>query len=391
MKTKAVFRALTAVCCAVLAAGSCGNPWMEKVVDPLFDDGTGPVPVPAFEAFYFDIGGKHYGAGDGALAGTGNINKVTLTVTVIVPGTAALHSLPAPVTAAGPAGAVVSPAGGTDFSGSRTYTVTANGLSRAYTVTVKQAGLIGDGTYAAEDELRARIAGASPGETLILAGTFPVRSGPNSIFIDKAITILAPPGGTLTFKQESVSLFYGKVFEVRAGGSLTLGGAGSGSMVFEGQASYSEPFVSILKDGFFTMNEGVTMQNNTTHSAMAAALEIRGTAVINGGTITNCSANKGGDSAPIYLGSSDGGITGASLTINGGLITGNFGVNSGGSIMLRDDANHFLEWNGGTITNNIPNHYTPPDGYGSIYIQDEFPFDIPNHTHDIDLHGNTAD
>ncbi|MDR2185011.1 MAG: hypothetical protein LBO80_05010 [Treponema sp.] len=391
MKTKAVFRALTAVCCAVLAAGSCGNPWMEKVVDPLFDEGTGaepaPVPVPAFEAFYFDIDGKRYGTGSGALAGTGKINKAALTVMVIVPA-AAFTSLPAPVTAAGPAGAVVTTAGGTDFSGPRTYTVTANGLSRPYTVTVKQASLIGDGSNSDGDALRAMIEDAATGSVLILAGSFGMNSYDSVNIENKAITILAPAGGTLTLRATEYGT--GRIFEVGPApatwGKLTLGtpgGVGSGSIVFEGRSNSGEPFVRVNQGGHFTMNEGVTMRNNRSYMwSQSPALEIRGTAVINGGTITNCSANNN-DAAPVYIASPGAGV-GASLTINGGLITGNSGGN-GGSIMLKNDANHFLEWNGGIITNNSPNYYTPPNGYGSIYIEGA------TSRHDIDLHGNIAD
>jgi hypothetical protein len=123
------------------------------------------------------------------------------------------------------------------------------------------------------------------------------------------------------------------------------------------------------------MNDGVTMQGNTSGGgAMASALEIRGTAIINGGTIKNCVSTNSDGSSTIYLGSNDG--SHAHLTINGGSIIDNEAPwYLGGSIMVNSEGPHTLIWNGGTITGNTPNGNSLPDGYGSIYVQN-----IDSHT-----------
>jgi hypothetical protein len=88
--------------------------------------------------FYFDIGGKKYGAGPGTETGSGSIDSFA--ITVIVPGGTDLADMTPPVVIHN--GASYSPMGQKDFSSTVTYTVwAADGTSRAYTVTVKSSAV----------------------------------------------------------------------------------------------------------------------------------------------------------------------------------------------------------------------------------------------------------
>jgi hypothetical protein len=401
MKAKTILWVL--VCCVVLLIGSCGNPWMEKIVDPLFDV-TEPlipepetpvitepvVPPPVITAFYFTINGEHYGVGAGVESGSGSISAHTITVFLPPAIYDTNISSLIPKIEVSPSEATILPASGEaqNFSSERTYKVTSAGGSSSYTVRVARTHSLpsGDGTLTAESGLRDLIKNANSGDTLILSGEFPVSiPDPNNsnvvtiYIINKAVTILAPPGETLRFSLGADS----RMFEVLAGGTLTLGGAGSGDIVLDGGAKWkdggtpaggaqndgrnsSEPLVDVRKGGKFIMNAGVTLQNNESRdTAQASALDLRGEAIINGGTIKNCKSNSPyDDSSTIYLGSVDG--SRAHLTINGGLITGNTASGGGGSIMVNREGPHTLIWNGGTITGNTPAN----SNYGSIYVEE---------------------
>jgi hypothetical protein len=269
MKT-GLLRVLTAMCCAVLFIGSCGNPWVEKIVAPLFD--------------------------------------------------------------------------------------------------------------ADEDDVFNLIKIAGNGDTMILSGTFSVSS--DTITIDKDITILAPAGETLTFNLATSDH---KLFTVKNGGKLTLGGSG-GEIVLDGGAvwvggddgtpaggaansgrSAGETLVDVWENSTFIMNSGVTLQNNVAREwTLASAIITYGEVIINGGIIQNCKAWNYGT---IHI---DGSSTTspAKLTIRGGSITGNGNEKStgnvGGSIFIDDTGGNppFFEWIGGSITNNAPND----KNHGSIVV-----------------------
>jgi hypothetical protein len=373
MKAKTALWVLA--CCAVLLIGSCGNPWMEKIVDPLFDVTEPLIPEPApppstskaITAFYFEINGKKYGAGPGTISGLGSINEAGHTITVSVPYAYSSYvSDPTTPVVISHTGVSVSPETAQNFPGSQTYTVTAaDGSTQSYTVTVTVISAKLPLVSNSETDLRNLIEGAENGDTLIITGTFPVSSADSILIEGKDITILAPHGETLTFKP-FLAWGFEKVFMVKNGGTLTLGGTGYGDIVFEGRNEDGEPFVTVGKGGTFIMNERVTMRDNTSGSgATASALEIRGTAIINGGTIINCTSDKTDDSSTIYLGSDDG--SRAHLTINGGSIMNNTApYNTGGSILVNNEGPHTLKWIGGTITGNTPDD----KNYHSIYVKD---------------------
>jgi hypothetical protein len=277
----------------------------------------------------------------------------------------------------------------------------ADGTSQAYTVTVK-AQFLESGSNAAADEtaLRALISAAQDGDTLVISGDFDVAAGVSgstdeSIIIEKAITIVSPPGETLTFNLKQSD---DKMFFLNTGGTLTLGGPGSGDIVLDGGAVWGggsdgtpaggatntgpahEPFIEI-NGGTFIMYDGVTLKNNSATTnlyVMGGAIQLlAGEVIINGGIIENCKANKFGDSAgAIHMMAP----ALARLTINGGIIRGNRGGgdgNTAGSIKIGGNAT--FEWVGGTITNNWPND----NNYGSINVST---VDPPT----LILHGHTA-
>jgi hypothetical protein len=404
MKT-GLLRVLTAMCCAVLFIGSCGNPWVEKIVAPLFDDAEPDSPhavtvdeVPsaakAITAFYFEINGKKYGIGPGTVSGLGNIDEAAHTITVTIPHAYA-SSITSLLPVIGHTGASVSPGTAQNFTTPQTYTVrAADGSTQDYTVTVAvktPKSLDSDGGANDENELRYLISSAENGDTLILSGNFSVSSDASILIDDKDITILATDGNTVTFSPTTVSDGYEKVFEVKNGGTLTLGrdGAAADSIVFAGRSSGGEPFVLVRKDSTFIMNDGVTMRDNTSGIySMSSALEIRGTAVIYGGTIKDCASNKGGDSSTIYLKSDQGYSNQVSLTIHNVEITNNSAPSdTGGSILVKEGASHTLILTSDgdiNISSNSPNTNSPPNGYGSIRVVPHTP------PHTIQLNGHSA-
>jgi hypothetical protein len=402
MKAKTILWALA--CCAVLLIGSCGNPWMEKIVDPLFETPvvTEPetpgiaepvIPPPVITAFYFTINGVDYGVGPGVLAGSGSINAGT--ITVFLPTDiydANINSQMTPVIEVSPSDAILDPTTALNFSTPRIYTVTSAGGSSVYTVKVARTRFLdADGTDDVT-ELRTLIGNAQNGDTLILSGTFTVPSDSNNSAIkitNKDITILAPAGGMLRFER-SGTVIQDRIFRVQNWGKLTLGGNG-GAIVFDGGAIWdggtpaqgatnttgrtgSQAFIEVSgAASTFTMNDGVTLQNNDTglHQT-SSALDVRGTAIINGGVIKNCKSDNSGDSSTIYVGANNG--NSSSLTIYNVEITGNRAPdNTGGSILVsNDDYNgwgHTLTlMSGGDIKihDNIPYTNGP---YGSIYVK----------------------
>jgi hypothetical protein len=366
---------------------------MEKIVDPLFETPvvTEPVipkpDVPVITAFYFTIGLENYGVGPDVIAGSGSINAGT--ITVFLPADiydTNISGQMTPVIEVSPSGAIVAPTTEQDFSTPRIYTVTSAGGLSVYTVkVVRTHSLDADGSNDADD-LRTLIGSAQNGDTLILSGTFTVPSTSNSAFeITKDITILAPADGMLGFERSDIPI-NDRIFTVLNGGKLTLGGNG-GAIVFDGGAVWdggtpaqgatntgrnnSRAFIGAMNGGTFIMNDGVTLQNNDTEDEhTSSALEVRGTAIINGGVIRNCKSNEPGDSSTIYVGTNGG--NSSSLTIYNVEITGNSApnYNTGGSIMVTNDAlGHTLTlMSGGDIKihGNTPNNNDP---YGSIFVK----------------------
>jgi hypothetical protein len=274
---------------------------------------------------------------------------------------------------------------------------------RTYTVTVKAASLTSTGSSTADETaLRSLISGAQDGDTLVISGDFNV-SNTGSITITKNITIVSPPGETLTFHSECVDM---AAFSVDSPGVLTLGGPGSGSIVLDGGAVWTggtgtpaggasnsnsarvtkNPLVLVTENGKFIMYDGVILQNNDATGdagSRAGALRIRGgEVIINGGFIKNCQADKPSDSAgAIHITHvAPDSIPPSRLTINGGTIEGNKG-DSAGSIFIEPSitSTTIFNWYDGDIQNNFPNSGL---SHGSINITG---------TPTYDLHGNTAD
>jgi hypothetical protein len=330
---------------------------------------------------------------------TGTVNKGTKTITVNVPYGTTVTAMTA---TASHTGASISPdpAAARDYSSPVSYTVTAADSSiQAYTVTVKAQSLTSTGSSTVDETaLRGLISNAQNGDTLVISGDFDV-SNTGSITITKNITIVSPPGETLTFHSECVGM---AAFSVDSPGVLTIGGPGSGPIVLDGGAVWTggngtpaggasnssaritqNPLVIVTENGKFIMNDNVTLQNNDAtdgSGSRAGALRIRGgEVIINGGIIKNCQANKSGDSAgAIHITYSSPLNVPSHLTINGGTIEGNKG-HSAGSIFIESliTSTTTFEWTGGSIHDNSPN--TGSDG--SINITG-----APT----SNLHGNTA-
>jgi hypothetical protein len=276
-----------------------------------------------------------------------------------------------------------------------------NGATIIVTIVFPATGPLASTGSAAADEttLRNVISGAADGAVLTIQGSFDVTTESINV-LGKDITIKSPPGQTLTFNLKGGWKAFVIGEDSGADASLTLGTANpgdSGAIVFDGGAVWGgtadptlgrgttnsgasgrEPFIRVSTSGTFTMYGGVTMQNNSANvnaNVQAGAIQVDGTAVIHGGTIQNCYAPKTNDSAgAIYVRTG-----GASLTINGGTITGNQAGSgdTAGSILVNGPYTTNFEWIGGTISGNLPND----KNNGSINVKSGAT---------VNLHGNTA-
>ena len=223
------------------------------------------------------------------------------------------------------------------------FTLSGNGESSVIKVT-------GNGTSLTLDNTQ--VAGTESGENGTITGGGGNTGGGVHVNDHASVTM---NGGTIT--GNNVGQNGGGVF-IQNGGSFTL----NEGVISDNSAGHSGGgvFVNGYKDwdnAQFTMNGGVisgnTAGNGSTGSGGGIGAYVTGgqdrdkaSVVINGGEITDNRVN--------YAGSNGAGIAVAngSLTMTGGTVTGNTGVNYGGGIYLHDSD---ATISGSKIENNVAN------------------------------------
>jgi len=138
----------------------------------------------------------------------------------------------------------------------------------------------------------------------------------------------------------------GNLFNVKSGVTLTL----DSNLTLIGRGdNYGNSLILISNGGTLIMNTGNVIKNNangSNDSGRGGAVQVQGTFTMNGGTITNCTANTGGGVYVRY--------TGSTFTMNGGTIekctADAFIGGSGGGVYV--DTSAIFNFNDGTIKEN---------------------------------------
>lgn len=174
-------------------------------------------------------------------------------------------------------------------------------------------------------------AAAKSGEAIHIKGN-PTVDSAVEIPSNATINIEGDSGATLT----RASGYTGAIFDVKDGGSLTLGDVTLDGEEVEGEAL-------IVSAGDVTLGDGVTIQNGAT-SGNGGAVELSaGTLTVSdGATLKNNTASNGG---AVYVGGT------ASIKLDGGEFTGNVASGNGGAIWISGSSSASAI-GGGSIENN---------------------------------------
>jgi predicted outer membrane repeat protein len=180
----------------------------------------------------------------------------------------------------------------------------------------------------------------------------------------KHVRVVPKTGSTVTLTRASI--FTGNLFVVENGGSLTLAGAGSdGSdklVIDGGSIPNTAGALVYLSDGTFTMNAGVTLQNNKrTDSSGGGVCMVGGTFTMSGGTI---SGNEAGNGGGVYVADADSTFNMIGGTIGGSAANKNTATNGGGVYV----ASGTFILSGGAISGNYASSSSGNNCGGGVYV-----------------------
>jgi hypothetical protein len=180
----------------------------------------------------------------------------------------------------------------------------------------------------------------------------------SKVTINSGIHVKLAPTSGLTVTLTRASGFTGNsLFTISSGGSLTLAGISDRELVIDGNkngVSAAAPLIKV-SGGTFTMNNGVTLQNNNRSGSGSAGSGV----YLNGGAFT-----MSGGTIRDNVGGSNGcgvNINGGTFTMSGGTISGNTTGDNGGGVYV--GGNGAFTMQSGTISGN-----TASNGGGGVYI-----------------------